>query len=123
MLFNLLLANKATFLCFSYSHCFQKQFLTLLLIRNTRLITKLILAFAIPIKLPMYLYSEDNCYYIMLPINLLISSGICSVPELLNYSILLLLDYKYIQWIPIDLYSLRFMRTPSSIVLGRLFQE
>ena len=48
----------------------------------------------------------------LLPINLLIFSGMCSTPKLLKYVTLLSLEQKAIQGVPIDLYSLNLLRKP-----------
>ena len=53
--------------------------------------------------------------------NLLISFGICSIPKLSNYMILLPFTYIAIQWVPTDLNSLRFVTDAPFFILGKLF--
>ena len=52
-----------------------------------------------------------------------ISFGICSTPKLSKYVPFLAFTYKAIQWVPIDLYSSRFITYATSFILGKLFLE
>ena len=60
----------------------------------------------------------------LLPINFLISFGVCSTLELSKVVPLILNAYKAIQWVPVSEYSSRFITyVPSFIFLGRLSLE
>ena len=59
----------------------------------------------------------------LFPMNVLISFGIFSTPNLSKYIPLLLLTYEAIQWAPIDSYSSRFIINAPSFILDTLFLE
>ena len=60
----------------------------------------------------------------LLPINFLISFGICSTPTLSKYVTLLFNEYKAIQWFPISEYSSTFITHATSFsLLGKLSLE
>ena len=68
---------------------------------------------------------ESYALFIILlfPMNFQISFGIYSTPKLSKYIMLFSFTYKAIQWVPIDLYSSRFITYAPSFILGKLFLE
>ena len=55
--------------------------------------------------------------------NFIVSFGIYSTPNLIKYAALISWTYKAIQWVPIDLYSSRFVINGQSFILGKIFFE
>ena len=76
-----------------------------------------------PLIIGLHTCIQKYLLWYFFPINILISLGICLTPKLLKYTTLLPLTYNAIQWVPYDSYSSRFITSPPSFILGKLFQD
>ena len=59
----------------------------------------------------------------LLPMNLLISFGICLTPKPSKYVTVLQFIYNGMWWVTIDIYSSRFITYATSFILGKLPQK